>query len=103
MVGESDEERLDPELIKLLNELRVVLPCVQVLFAFLLLLLFQQAFPDISPLERSLQTVAFTAAAATSILPIALRRITAFAFGRCRSAGRSSDSKLLPVPSARAP
>ena len=34
--GESQEERLNRELIELLNELRVVLPGVQVLFAFLL-------------------------------------------------------------------
>jgi hypothetical protein len=34
--GESRKERLDRELIELLNELRVAIPGVQVLFAFLL-------------------------------------------------------------------
>ncbi|HXJ65175.1 MAG TPA: DUF6328 family protein, partial [Actinomycetota bacterium] len=33
---EDDKERRDRELIELLNELRIVLPGVQVLFAFLL-------------------------------------------------------------------
>ena len=70
-MGESDEERLDRELLELLNELRVVLPGVQVLFAFLLLLPFQQTFPQISPLERSLYYVAFAATAAASVLLIA--------------------------------
>jgi len=37
---ESNEERHDRELIELLNELRVALPGVQVLFAFLLTLPF---------------------------------------------------------------
>lgn len=36
MTDENDEGRLDRELIELLNELRVALPGVQVLFAFLL-------------------------------------------------------------------
>jgi hypothetical protein len=34
--GEDEKERRNRELIELLNELRVVLPGVQVLFAFLL-------------------------------------------------------------------
>ena len=68
---ESDEERLDRELLELLNELRVALPGVQVLFAFLLLLPFQQAFAQISPLERSLYYVAFAATTAASVLLIA--------------------------------
>src|SRR4051794_21072916 len=38
--GESDKERIDRELIELLNELRVALPGVQVLFAFLLVVPF---------------------------------------------------------------
>jgi Family of unknown function (DUF6328) len=42
--GESKEERIDRELIELLNELRVALPGVQVLFAFLLAVPFTQRF-----------------------------------------------------------
>ena len=41
---ESEEERLDRNLLELLNELRVALPGVQVLFAFLLTVPFTQRF-----------------------------------------------------------
>lgn len=70
-LAETDKERVDRELIELLNELRVVLPGVQVLFAFLLLLPFQQTFAAGTPLERGLYFVAFAATAAASILLIA--------------------------------
>ena len=42
--GESEKERVDRELIEFLNEVRVVLPGVQVLFAFLLTLPFTGKF-----------------------------------------------------------
>lgn len=70
-MAETEKERVDRELIELLNELRVVLPGVQVLFAFLLLLPFQQAFAQVTPLERSLYFAAFAATFAASILLIA--------------------------------
>ena len=40
--GEDHKERLNRELIELLTELRVALPGVQVLFAFLLIVPFSQ-------------------------------------------------------------
>ena len=45
--GESKGERLDRELMELLQELRVVLPGVQVLLAFLLTAPFQQRFAQL--------------------------------------------------------
>ena len=39
---ETEKERVDRELIELLNELRVALPGVQVLFAFLLTIPFSR-------------------------------------------------------------
>jgi hypothetical protein len=45
--GESKGERLDRELIELLQELRVVIPGVQVLLAFLLTAPFQQRFAQL--------------------------------------------------------
>jgi hypothetical protein len=45
--GESKGERLNRELIELLQELRVVIPGVQVLLAFLLTAPFQQRFADL--------------------------------------------------------
>ena len=70
-MAETPKERVDRELIELLNELRIVLPGVQVLFAFLLLLPFQQAFAEVTSLERGLYFVAFVATAAASVLLIA--------------------------------
>jgi amino acid transporter len=51
-VAEDRKSRIDRELIELLNELRVALPGVQVLFAFLLIVPFQQGFTDVSDLAR---------------------------------------------------
>lgn len=50
--GESHEERVNRELIELLNELRVALPGVQVLFAFLLAVPFAQRFQDVTDLQK---------------------------------------------------
>jgi amino acid transporter len=67
--GESQKERLNRELIELLNELRVALPGVQVLFAFLLAVPFASGFPKLSDLDRDIFFVAFiTTALATAFL-----------------------------------
>jgi hypothetical protein len=52
--SESNKERVDRELIELLNELRVALPGVQVLFAFLLTVPFAQGFTSTTQFERDL-------------------------------------------------
>ena len=52
MPEERDDDRLNRELIELLNELRVALPGVQVLFAFLLIVPFSQGFSSVSPQQR---------------------------------------------------
>jgi hypothetical protein len=49
---EDHSERLNRELIELLNELRVVLPGVQVLFAFLLTVPFTNQFARITDVQR---------------------------------------------------
>ncbi len=49
--GEDPQERTARELIELLNELRVILPGVQVLFAFLLTVPFTQRFPQLTGLQ----------------------------------------------------
>ncbi len=51
--GESRHERTSRELAELLQELRVVLPGVQVLFAFLLTVPFSARFGEVSPLEQA--------------------------------------------------
>jgi hypothetical protein len=70
-VAETEKERIDRELIELLNELRVALPGVQVLFAFLLILPFQQPFERVTDLERAVYGVALVSALASSVLLIA--------------------------------
>ena len=49
---ESEKERLDRNLLELLNELRVALPGVQVLFAFLLTVPFTQRFTTLTARRR---------------------------------------------------
>jgi amino acid transporter len=68
-VPESDRERLNRELIELLNELRVALPGVQVLFAFLLAVPFANGFPKLEKLDRDVFFAAFiTTALSTAFL-----------------------------------
>jgi amino acid transporter len=68
---ESKEERIDRELIELLNELRVALPGVQVLFAFLLTVPFSNGFPKLGRFDRDVYFVAFIATAVSTVLLIA--------------------------------
>jgi Family of unknown function (DUF6328) len=69
--GEDEKERVDRELIELLNELRVALPGVQVLFAFLLTVPFQQKFGQITSPQKTAYLVSFFAAALGTALLIA--------------------------------
>ena len=62
---------MNRELIELLNELRVALPGVQVLFAFLLILPFQQGFAEISEGDRLVYLLALFACAAAAAMLIA--------------------------------
>ena len=69
--GEDKRERINRELIELLNELRVALPGVQVLFAFLLILPFNPGFQKITSTERYVYFGSFIAAAVATALLIA--------------------------------
>ncbi len=69
--GESESERLNRELIELLNELRVALPGVQVLFAFLLTVPFTQRFARLNDLQKDVYLAAFICTAVGSALLIA--------------------------------
>ena len=69
--GESHKERVDRELIELLNELRVALPGVQFLFAFLLIVPFQQTIDRTTDFQRDVYFVALVAAALATVLLIA--------------------------------
>jgi hypothetical protein len=76
---ESEDARLDRNLGELLQELRVALPGVQVLFAFLLAVPFQQNFTKIDHFEKVVYfvTLLCTAiSAALLIAPSAYHRLT---------------------------
>jgi predicted membrane channel-forming protein YqfA (hemolysin III family) len=68
---ESKDERLDRELIELLNELRVALPGVQVLFAFLLAVPFTQRFERLTAVQQDVFFAAFLCTAVSTALLIA--------------------------------
>jgi uncharacterized protein DUF6328 len=68
---ESQEQRHNRELIELLNELRVALPGVQVLFAFLLAVPFANGFPKLSATGRDVFFAAFIATALSTVFMIA--------------------------------
>jgi hypothetical protein len=77
--SETEEDRLDRNLGELLQELRVALPGVQVLFAFLLAVPFQRNFTEISPFEERVYfaTLLCTAISATLLIsPSAYHRLT---------------------------
>lgn len=68
---ESESERLNRELDQLLGELRVAMPGVQVLFAFLLAVPFQQRFAQATDFQRDVYFVTLLASAAASALFVA--------------------------------
>lgn len=68
---EDQSERINRELIELLNELRVALPGVQVLFAFLLTVPFSQGFVKTTEFQRDLLFAVLAATAIAAALLIA--------------------------------
>ena len=75
---ETDSERIDRNLQEMIGELRVALPGVQVLFAFLLVVPFNQGFADVTNLQQTIYfvTLLFTAAATICLIaPSAHHRV----------------------------
>jgi hypothetical protein len=68
---ETELERYDRNLTEIMSELRVALPGVQVLFAFLLVAPFNQRFSTLSHFERRLYMVTLLCTLLASILLIA--------------------------------
>jgi hypothetical protein len=76
--GESADARHNRQLIELLNELRVALPGVQMLFGFLLAVPFSQRFSQTGHGQRTLYYLTFLSAALASaclIAPASLHRV----------------------------
>jgi Family of unknown function (DUF6328) len=84
-VPEDRKERVDRELVELLNELRIALPGIQVLFAFLLTLPFTSRFDALDDGQRDVYFAAFLCTAAGSVLlmaPLANHRLRFRAFDK---------------------
>jgi Family of unknown function (DUF6328) len=76
--AESSEERVNRELIELLNELRVALPGVQVLFAFLLTVPFSNGYNRITGFQKNVYfgiLLATAVSTACFIVPTAYHRL----------------------------
>jgi hypothetical protein len=76
--GEDEQERLNRQLQEMLNEMRVAMPGVQVLFGFLLAVPFQQGFRTITDSQRYIYfgtLIAAAVATAFLIAPTAYHRI----------------------------
>jgi hypothetical protein len=74
----DDENRRDRQMIELLNELRVALPGVQILFAFLLTVPFSQGFERATSFQRDVFFVTLLATAVSAaclIAPSATHRL----------------------------
>ena len=108
---ETRKERVDRELLELLNELRVALPGVQILFAFLLTVPFSVRFGDLTLFQRDvyyvtligtvLSTAGFIAPTPGRMIRLAL----ATAAGSSDTVGVSPSSssalsteRMLPAP-----
>lgn len=68
---ESKSERLDRNLSELLQELRVALPGVQVLFAFLLVVPFNNGFAEVTSFQKTVYFVTLLLVFAVSVCLIA--------------------------------
>lgn len=63
----SHQDEADRELDEILSELRVVLPGVTVLFAFLLTVPFTGKFPEVDTVDRAAYFLAFISAAVSMV------------------------------------
>lgn len=97
MRDETPEERYDRNLLELLNELRVALPGVQVLFAFLLAVPFQQRWDDVTVFQRDVFFITLCLVLISTILliaPTAYHRLN-FRAGRKREIVEASNKLAI--------
>jgi hypothetical protein len=76
--SEEEQERLNRQMMELLNELRVAMPGVQILFGFLLTVPFQQRFSQVTDFQQTVYFVTLimaAVAAAFLIAPSAYHRV----------------------------
>jgi len=89
--GETKKARDDRELIELLNEIRVAIPGVQVLFAFLFAAPFASGWGKVTHLQSRVFLAAFLCAAVATALLIAPTTYHRLTFRR----GRREKERLL--------
>jgi hypothetical protein len=89
--SETKKERDNRELIELLNEIRVVIPGVQVLFAFLFAAPFASGWSHVTHLQSRVFLAAFLCAGAATALLIAPTTYHRLTFRR----GRRQKERLL--------
>ena len=94
---ETELERIDRNLIELLNELRVALPGVQVLFAFLLILPFSDGFSDVTGFQKAIFLVTVMATALSTVLLIAPSMHHRLQFRKGNKAEILRDSNRLAI------
>ncbi len=93
---EPEEDHTDRQMTELLQELRIALPGVQILFAFLLTVPFAQGFARVTAFQRNLffaVLLATTASTACFIAPTATHRLRFH--GRDRAYIVESSNRLL--------
>src|SRR3954467_6365628 len=69
--SEEEQERLNRQMMELLNEIRVAMPGVQVLFGFLLTVPFQQRFQRVTEFQETIYFVTLLSAAVATAFLIA--------------------------------
>jgi membrane-bound acyltransferase YfiQ involved in biofilm formation len=76
--SEDQQKRLNRQMMELLNELRVAMPGVQILFGFLLTVPFQQRFQRVTEFQETVYFVTLVSAAVAAaflIAPSAYHRV----------------------------
>ena len=76
--SEDEQERLNRQMTELLNEIRVAMPGVQVLFGFLLTVPFQQRFQQVTQFQEKVYLATLVSAATATaflIAPSAYHRV----------------------------
>ena len=76
--SKDEQERLNRQMMELLNELRVAMPGVQILFGFLLTVPFQQRFSQVNDFQQTVYLGTLVAAASATaflIAPSAYHRV----------------------------
>ncbi len=101
--GEDRKDRLDRETSEVLDEVRVALPGVQVLFAFLLALPFQSRWEAVPAAQRSIYFAALCLALLSTlllVLPSAWHRVNYRAYDKRRLIILGSRCTLAGLASA---